>query len=120
MARLGFRTINEMVGRSDRLEMRTAIDHWKAKGLDYSKILYRPKVGPEVGTYCCRQQDHLLERALDNTTLLELCAPAIERGEKVDGRAADRQHQPGGRHDHRGGDLPPPRGRRACPRTRST
>ncbi|MDA0767598.1 MAG: glutamate synthase large subunit [Verrucomicrobia bacterium] len=83
MATLGFRTLNEMVGRCDLLEMRRAVDHWKAKGLNYSKILYRPKVGPEVGTYCQQAQDHLLESALDNTTILELCRPAIERGEKV-------------------------------------
>lgn len=84
MARLGFRTINEMVGRCDRLEMRKAIDHWKAKGLDYSKILHRPELGPEVGTYCQKKQDHLLDAALDNTTLLALCRSAIERGEKVE------------------------------------
>jgi glutamate synthase (NADPH/NADH) large chain len=83
MAKLGYRTINEMVGRCDRLEMRKAIDHWKAKGLDYSKILYRPKVGEHIGTYCNQSQDHLLDRALDNTTLLELCEPALGRGEKV-------------------------------------
>jgi len=83
MARLGFRTVDEMVGRSDCLEMRRAVAHWKARGLDFSKILYRPEVGPEVGTYCSRPQDHLLDRALDNTRLLELCRPAIERGEKV-------------------------------------
>jgi len=47
MAQLGFRSIPEMVGRVDKLEMRAAIDHWKAKGLDYSKILYRPDVGPK-------------------------------------------------------------------------
>ena len=58
MAELGFRTIDEMVGQVDRLEMNAAIDHWKAKGLDYSKILYRPEVGPEVGTYCTLKQDH--------------------------------------------------------------
>ena len=46
MAKLGFRKINEMVGRVDKLELRKALDHWKAKGLDYSKILYRP-AGPE-------------------------------------------------------------------------
>jgi glutamate synthase domain-containing protein 2/glutamate synthase domain-containing protein 1/glutamate synthase domain-containing protein 3 len=85
MAQLGFRTISEMVGKVENLEMRKAIDHWKAKGLDYSKILYKPKVGPEVGTYCSRKQDHRLELALDNTHLLEHCQPAIERGEKVTG-----------------------------------
>lgn len=85
MAKLGFRSIPEMVGHVDRLEMREAIDHWKARGLDYSKILYRPKVGPEVGTYCSQSQDHRLELALDNTHLLAACQPAIERGEKVEG-----------------------------------
>lgn len=83
MANLGYRTVDEMVGHTERLEMRKAIDHWKARGLDYSKVLYRPKVGPEVGTYCTKKQDHLLEIALDNTDILTLCAPALERGEKV-------------------------------------
>lgn len=83
MAKLGFRSINEMVGRVDKLEMRKAVDHWKAKGLDYSRILYKPAVGPEVGNYCMMKQDHLLDRALDNTELLERCKPALEKGEKV-------------------------------------
>ena len=83
MARLGFRTLDEMVGRVDRLEPKKAIDHWKAKGFDFSNILYHPDVGPEVGRYRQIDQDHGLEKALDVTTLLDLCAPAIERGEKV-------------------------------------
>ncbi|WP_221029337.1 glutamate synthase large subunit [Actomonas aquatica] len=83
MAQLGYRTINDMVGKAHRLEMREAIDHWKARGLNYAKILHRPAVGPEVGTYCSQKQDHRLERALDNTHLLEACRPAIERGEPV-------------------------------------
>jgi glutamate synthase (ferredoxin) len=83
MAELGFRTIDEMVGRTDRLEARKAVDHWKAKGLDFSNILYQPDVGPEVGRYCQMKQDHGIDRSLDVTTLLGLCAPAIERGEKV-------------------------------------
>lgn len=83
MAKLGFRTINEMVGQCDRLEMRQAIDHWKAKGLDYSNILYQPKVGEHVEAHCTQKQDHLLDRALDNTVLLELCRPALESGTKV-------------------------------------
>ncbi len=83
MAKLGFRTINEMVGHCERLKMNKAIEHWKAQGLDYSKILYRPKVGPEVGTYAQQTQDHLLDHCLDKTTILELCRPAIENYEKV-------------------------------------
>jgi len=83
MAKLGFRTVNEMVGRSDRLEMKRAVNHWKAKGLDYSAILYQPPVGPEVGRYCQIPQNHKLENALDNRVLLDLAKPALERGEKV-------------------------------------
>ena len=83
MAQLGVRTIEEMIGHVDRLEPRKAIDHWKAKGLDFSNILYQPDVGPEVGRYCQIPQDHGLEESLDLTVLLALCKPAIERGEKV-------------------------------------
>ena len=83
MASLGFRTIEEMIGRVDRLEAKKAVAHWKAKGLDFSNILYSPDVGPEVGRFCSMKQDHGIDRALDITTLLEICQPAIERGEKV-------------------------------------
>ncbi|MBI1977407.1 MAG: glutamate synthase large subunit [Candidatus Omnitrophica bacterium] len=83
MAQLGFRTLNEMIGRTDRLDPKKAVDHWKTKGLDFSAILYQPKAGPEIGRYCQIPQDHGLDKALDNTTLLKLCAPALERGEKV-------------------------------------
>ena len=83
MARLGFRTVDEMVGRTDRLEPKKAVDHWKAQGLDLSPLLYQPQVGPEVGRHCQISQDHGLEKALDNQVLLELCEPALERGEKV-------------------------------------
>jgi glutamate synthase (ferredoxin) len=83
MASLGFRTLNEMVGRTDLLEPKRAIDHWKAKGIDLSPILYQPEVGPEVGRYCQIPQDHGLEKSLDMTVLLDLCKGAIENGEKV-------------------------------------
>jgi glutamate synthase (ferredoxin) len=83
MAQLGFRTFNEMVGRTDRLEPKKAIAHWKAKGIDLSKILYQPEVGPEVGRYCQIPQDHGLEKSLDMTVLLDLCKGAIEKGEPV-------------------------------------
>jgi glutamate synthase (ferredoxin) len=63
--------------------MRQAIDHWKAKGLDYSKILYQPQVPSHVGRYRQVDQDHGLKNCLDRTTLLELCRPALERGERV-------------------------------------
>ncbi len=83
MAQLGFRTINEMIGRTDRLEARQAVEHWKARGLDFSKILYQPEAGPEVGRYCQIPQDHGLDRSLDNTVLLDLCKPALQKKEKV-------------------------------------
>ncbi|MBD2081699.1 glutamate synthase large subunit [Leptolyngbya sp. FACHB-17] len=83
MAQLGFRTLNEMVGRTDVLEPKQAIDHWKAKGLDFSKILYQPNVDPAVGLYCQISQDHGLEKSLDMTVLLDLCKDAIEHGTPV-------------------------------------
>ena len=83
MAKLGFRTVNEMIGRTDKLVPWKAIEHWKASGLDLTPILYQPEVGPEVGRYRQQDQDHGLEKSLDVTKLLDICKPAIERGEKV-------------------------------------
>ena len=83
MAQLGFRTLNEMVGRTDVLEAKQAVEHWKAKGLDFSKILYQPQVGDDVGRYCQIPQDHGLEKSLDMTKLLELCEGAIAYGKSV-------------------------------------
>jgi glutamate synthase (ferredoxin) len=83
MAKLGFRTIDEMVGRVDRLDTRAAIAHWKAKGLDFSTILHKPEVPDHVKTHHEEVQDHGIERSLDMTTLLGLCGPALERKERV-------------------------------------
>jgi glutamate synthase (ferredoxin) len=83
MAKLGFRTINEMIGRTDKLIPWKAIEHWKAKGLDLTPVLHQPKMGAEVGRYHQQDQDHGLEKSLDVTKLLDICKPAIERGEKV-------------------------------------
>ncbi len=83
MAELGFRTLAEMVGRSDRLETSQAIAQFKLHGLDLSPIFHQPDVGPEVGRHCTRAQDHGLDAALDRTTLIPLCRPALERGEPV-------------------------------------
>ena len=83
MAQLGFRAINEMVGRSDLLDAEQAVEHWKARGLDFSEIFYRPRVPARVARYHCQQQDHGLERALD-WKLIDLAEPALERGERVD------------------------------------
>ncbi len=66
MAELGFRTVDEMVGRVDMLEVAPAIDHWKARGLDYSAILYNPPVPSRVARRCVHAQDHGLEQALDH------------------------------------------------------
>ena len=82
MAKLGFRTINEMVGRVDKLKIHKAVDHWKAKGLDLTPLLKMPEVGADIPRYCVQKQDHGLADILDNK-LIELCKPAIEKGEKV-------------------------------------
>ena len=84
MARLGFRTIDEMIGRSDLLDMRQALDHYKARGLDFSKIFYRPEMGPDVAVRRVRAQDHGIDQTLDVTTLIPACAPALERAELVE------------------------------------
>src|SRR5207249_10292914 len=82
MAKLGFRSVKEMIGRVDKLKAQKAIDHWKAKGLDVTPLLHAPDVGPEIARYCVQKQDHGLADVLDNK-LIELCKPAIERGDKV-------------------------------------
>jgi glutamate synthase (ferredoxin) len=82
MAELGFRKFEEMVGRSDLIDMRRAVDHWKAQGLDLSAILYRPEVADTVATHCVTTQDHGLKDALDQQ-LLVLAEPALARGERV-------------------------------------
>ena len=82
MASMGFRTLDEMIGRSDRLEMRAAIDHWKAKGLDFNRIFYQPEVGPDVARYNCQRQHHDIENVLDRW-LIEQAAPALEERQPV-------------------------------------
>ena len=84
MAKLGFRTINEMIGQVDQLNVKKAIDHWKAHGLDFSKILYKPETRPGFDVYCSTKQDHGLEKSLDVTTLVPLCKDAIEERKPVD------------------------------------
>ena len=83
MAELGFRTINEMVGRVDILEANQTKANAKAHNLDLSLILYRPEIGPEVMSYKSLDQNHGLNKALDNR-LLELCRPALEEGQAVE------------------------------------
>ena len=80
MAQLGYRSMNEMIGHVERLQMRKSINHWKASGVDLSDLLYAPDVPHD--RHHTGKQDHGLEEALD-MKLLELAAPALEKGEKV-------------------------------------
>jgi glutamate synthase (NADPH/NADH) large chain len=82
MSQLGFRRIEEMIGQSDRLDMRKAISHWKARGLDFSRILHKPEVAPGTAVYKCEEQDHGLDKALDRQ-LIEQARPALEQGKPV-------------------------------------
>ena len=83
LARLGVRTLNELVGRTKLLSMKKSVNHWKAQGIDLSKILYQAEVGENETRYCSIQQEHSLDESLDRTTLLSICEPAIKRKEKV-------------------------------------
>jgi glutamate synthase (ferredoxin) len=83
MAKLGFRTLNEMIGHTECIEMRAAIEQWKAHGLDFSQILHQPQVPPSFGRYCQTAQDHELEKTLDRRALLDICEPALEDGTHV-------------------------------------
>jgi glutamate synthase (NADPH/NADH) large chain len=83
LAALGFRSMEEAIGRTEMLDTRPAIDHWKAAGLDLSPILHLPdELGPDTPRHRIRQQDHGLEKALDNT-LIQLCEGALDGGEPV-------------------------------------
>ncbi|WP_294347198.1 glutamate synthase large subunit [Prosthecochloris sp.] len=84
MAKMGARTLNELVGRTEKLEMKKAIRHWKAEGVDLSKILYKAEPGEEgESLYNTCEQDHEIDDSLDIKTLLKICEPAIKRKEKV-------------------------------------
>jgi glutamate synthase domain-containing protein 2/glutamate synthase domain-containing protein 1/glutamate synthase domain-containing protein 3 len=82
MAKMGFATLNEMIGRVDRLDMRRALEHWKAKGVDLTKVLHQMQPKPGVAIYNCETQNHNLEKALDHM-LIAQSAGALERGEPV-------------------------------------
>lgn len=83
MAKLGFRTVNEMVGRTDVLRVRQDVDHWKVKKLDLSPILHREPVRDHVGVYKQIEQDFELEKVLD-WKLLEAAKAALDEGETVE------------------------------------
>ncbi len=82
MAQLGIRKFEELVGRADLLDTKRGIDHWKARGLDFSRIFYQPKMPADVPRLCVESQDHGLAKALDHK-LIEQSKPALERGERV-------------------------------------
>jgi glutamate synthase (NADPH/NADH) large chain len=82
MSRLGFRSLDEMTGRVDRLDMRRAVDHWKARGVDLSKLLYQVPAKPGIAIRNSERQDHGLDRALDHELIAE-ALPALERGQQV-------------------------------------
>jgi glutamate synthase (NADPH) large chain len=82
MASLGVRKLSELIGRTELLDMRKGIEHWKARGLDFSRIFYMPKMPAEVALYHQEKQNHGLEKALDQR-LVELAQPALVRREKV-------------------------------------
>lgn len=82
MADLGFRSIQEMVGQSQKLDMNTAIEHYKAQGIDLSKILYKPRVSKDVKLYNTQKQDHQLDDVLD-FDILRQAHPAVYRKEKM-------------------------------------
>uniref|UniRef100_UPI00356930E2 glutamate synthase-related protein n=1 Tax=Hydrogenophaga sp. TaxID=1904254 RepID=UPI00356930E2 len=82
MAQLGIRSFDELIGRADLLDMRQGIEHWKAKGLDFSRLLAMPPVPADVPRYHTEVQDHGLHKAIDKV-LIEKSRPAIEKGERV-------------------------------------
>ncbi|MEO8081797.1 MAG: glutamate synthase-related protein, partial [Caldimonas sp.] len=82
MAQLGVRTFDELVGRVDLLDTRKGVEHWKARGLDFGRVLHAPAAPADVARRHVEAQDHGLARALD-VRLIEKCAPALERGEKI-------------------------------------
>ena len=103
MARLGIRRFNDLIGRSDLLDTKKGIEHWKARGLDFSRVFHQPQVGPEVARYNIERQDHGLDKALDHR-LIELCAAGARTAREGHDRHADPQHQPHRRHDALGRD----------------
>ncbi|MBN9460287.1 MAG: glutamate synthase subunit alpha [Burkholderiales bacterium] len=82
MARLGIRRFDDLIGRADLLDTRKGIEHWKARGLDFSRIFHQPAVPADAPRHCVEAQDHGLAHALDHK-LIELARPALERQEKV-------------------------------------
>jgi glutamate synthase (ferredoxin) len=83
MAELGFRKLDDLIGRTDLLEAKKDVDNWKAEQIDLSNLLYQPKPEDQKRNYCTKSQDHQLELSLDSRELLAASKPALENGEKV-------------------------------------
>ena len=83
MAKLGLRTINEMVGRTDKIKTKERTKHWKTLNLDLSQILYQPYAGADVSRFNTQSQNHMLEKSLDMKKLLRLCQPALENQKSI-------------------------------------
>ncbi len=112
MAALGFRTFNEMIGQTEVLDKDRAIAHWKAKGLDFSKIFYRPRMPASVAVCHTERQDHGLDKVLDNK-LIELCAAGARQQEAGQARARHQEHRSLHRRHAVGRDRQALRARRA-------
>ena len=82
MAQLGIRKFDELIGRTELLDTRQGVEHWKAQGLDFSRLFAQPAVAADVARFHVEKQDHLLDKALD-VKLIERCQPAIQNGESV-------------------------------------
>ena len=82
MAALGFRTVSEMIGQTEILDKSQAIDHWKAKGLDFTRLFHKPAVPPKVAVYNAERQDHGLDKVLDRQ-LIELAREALDEKKPV-------------------------------------
>src|SRR5437763_16393274 len=96
MAKLGFRTFDEMVGRADLLDARPAVEHWKAKGLDFSRLFYRPAVANGVAIHQCEAQDHGLGKALDHELIAKSAAAlASKRAVSIESRIYNRNRTVG-------------------------
>lgn len=89
MAKLGYRNFDEMIGQTDRLDMRKAVNHWKASKIDLGRLLFKPTPGPGVPIHNCETQDHELEKALDHQ-LIAKAAPALNERKPVQIRSGIR------------------------------
>ena len=105
MAKLGIRRFEDLIGRSDLLDMRRGIEHWKASGLDFSRIFYQPSMPADVARHHCETQDHGLAGALDHQ-LIAAAAPALEKKRAGAARLPDPQREPLGRRDALGHRRP--------------